>query len=84
MLRGLATVAIVALLALDLLLPRTSLGRRGTEAATRLDQAGAARVGEPLPPFSLVALDTPGGPPVRNEDLLGHRVLLTFERSVDW
>jgi len=81
-LRGLATAAIVLLLVLDLFLPGTSLGRRGTEAVVRADAPGAvARVGERLPDLELQTLE---GRPVRLSDLRGHRVLLTFERSVDW
>jgi len=80
--RWLATLAIAALLALALLAPYTSLGRRGTEHAAR-DEALAAvvEVGERLPELGLVDLS---GRPVRLDDLRGHRVLLTFERSVDW
>jgi cytochrome oxidase Cu insertion factor (SCO1/SenC/PrrC family) len=82
MLRGLATAAIVLLLALDLILPGTSLGRRGNEAAVRAEAEGAvARIGQPLPVLSLTDLD---GAPLRLADLRGHRVLITFERSVDW
>jgi peroxiredoxin len=43
------------------------------------DRAG--RVGEPMPDFALADLD---GEIVRLSDLRGHRVLLTFERSLDW
>ena len=82
MLRWLATAAIVALLALDLFLPSTSLGRRGTEAAARADIDGAVgAIGETLPDIALPNLE---GDLVRLSDLRGHRVLLTFERSVDW
>ncbi|MCZ6462997.1 MAG: hypothetical protein O7A09_01565 [Proteobacteria bacterium] len=82
MLRWLATAAIVALLALDLFLPSTSLGRRGTEAAARADIDGAVgAIGETLPDIALPNL---GGDLLRLSDLRGHRVLLIFERSVDW
>ncbi len=82
MLRWLATAAIVALLALDLFLPFTSLGRRGTEASARADVDGAVgAIGETLPDIALPNLE---GDLVRLSDLRGHRVLLTFERSVDW
>ncbi len=82
MLRWLATAAIVALLALDLFLPSTSLGRRGTEAAARADIDGAVgAIGETLPDIALPSLE---GDLVRLSDLRGHRVLLIFERSVDW
>ncbi len=80
--RWLATAAIGALLLLDLALPSTSLGRRGTEALLRADVPGAiGRVGETLPDFTLPDLD---GTPVRLADFRGHPVLVTFERSVDW
>jgi cytochrome oxidase Cu insertion factor (SCO1/SenC/PrrC family) len=82
MLRWLGTVAILLLLALDLVLPATSVGRRGTDARVRADVATAAvQVGEKLPDFTLNDLD---GAPLRLADLRGHRVLITFERSVDW
>ncbi|MEN8184018.1 MAG: hypothetical protein ABFS46_15940 [Myxococcota bacterium] len=82
MLRILASIAIAALLVLDLLLPQTSLGRRGREAAARNDVPGAfAVLGERLPDFEVEEI---GGGPIRLRDLEGRRVLLTFERSVDW
>ena len=82
MLRWLATLAILALLVLDFVLPGTSIGRRGAEAAVRSDVPGAVgAIGERLPDFTLPDLD---GVPVRLADLRGHRVILTFERSVDW
>ena len=82
MLRWLATAGILALLALDVFLPATSLGRRGPEPAVRGEVAGAAgTLGERLPDFQLLDLD---GRPFTLADLRGQRVLLTFERSVDW
>jgi cytochrome oxidase Cu insertion factor (SCO1/SenC/PrrC family) len=82
MLRWFATLGIAALLALDLLIPKTSLGRRGTEAAVRADVPSAAgAVGETFPAFTLQDLY---GRPVSLSDFRGQRVLLTFERSVDW
>ena len=82
MLRWLATASVGALLLLDLALPATSLGRRGTEALLRADVPGAiGAVGETLPDFTLPDLD---GNPVRLADFRGHPVLVTFERSVDW
>lgn len=82
MLRWLATAAIAALLALDLLLPATPLGRRGNEANLRAEVPGAVgAVGERLPDFTLTDLE---GQPVRLADFRGRQVLLTFERSVDW
>ena len=80
--RVLATAAIVLLLLLDVALPYTDLGRRGSDPIPRLDIAEAlGRVGELLPPLDLVGLD---GGRVRLADFRGKRVLLTFERSLDW
>ena len=82
MARWIATALIAALLVLDLLLPGTSLGRRGTEALARADITDAVgEVGQPLVDFALVDLD---GQRFRLADLRGRRVLLTFERSLDW
>jgi len=80
-LRGLATLVLLALLALNLMLPSTSIGRRGTEAAARADIESQIALGRSLPDFELVGFD---GRVYSREDLLGQRVLLTFERSVDW
>ncbi len=80
--RWLASIAILGLIGLAVGMPQTSIGRRGTETAVRShvgDRAG--RVGEPLSDFALPDL---AGEIVRLSDLRGHRVLLTFERSVDW
>jgi hypothetical protein len=80
--RVLATGLILGLLALDVALPTTSIGRRGSSAAARSDVVGhAGAVGEPMADFALADL---AGEIVRLSDLRGHRVLLTFERSVDW
>jgi len=80
--RVLATIPIVALLAFDLLLPRFDVLRQGTDPVARADvETAVAKVGEPMPDFTLPDLD---GVPVTLSDLRGHRVLLTFERSVDW
>lgn len=82
MLRWLATLAILGSLALAIFIPQTSLGRRGTEKTVRADVPGAlGQIGERLPELGLTDLD---GRPLRLADLRGHRVLLTFERSVDW
>ncbi len=82
MLRILATLVILALLALDVFLPSTALGRRGRDAVARHDVPGAfAAVGERMPDFELQELF---GGPVRLADLEGVRAVLTFERSVDW
>ncbi len=82
MLRWIATFAIGALFALNIALPGTSIGRRGTEAKARFESATASSfVGQALPALDLRDLQ---GRPISWEDLAGHRVLLTFERSVDW
>jgi peroxiredoxin len=39
------------------------------------------RIDQPLPDLALLDLD---GRPMDLEALRGHRVLITFERSVDW
>ena len=80
-LRTIATVALLGLFGLNLFLPSTSMGRRGSEMLVRQDVSSELVVGKPLPPLELVGLD---GSKVTRDDLLGHRVLLTFERSVDW
>ncbi|UCE86872.1 MAG: hypothetical protein JSU66_03830 [Deltaproteobacteria bacterium] len=82
MLRWLATLGILALLALDLGMRATPLGRRGSEARLRADVAGTiGTLGQPLPELDLRRLD---GSPLRLAELAGRRVVLTFERSVDW
>jgi len=80
-LRGLATVILVALFALNLVLPTSSLSHRGSENKIRADVTSQLVIGQKLPPLELVDLD---GRVYTREDLEGHRVLLTFERSVDW
>lgn len=80
--RLLATVLILGLLVLDLALPATPLGRRGTDPEPRADVPGAVgRLGQVFPDFTLADLD---GRPVSLSDFRGRRVLLTFERSLDW
>ena len=80
--RWLATIAILLLLGLAAFVPQTPLGRRGNETTVHAQVgARAGRVGEPLADFALADLD---GEIVRLSDLRGHRVLITFERSVDW
>ena len=80
--RILASIVIALLLVLDLALPYTPLGRRGTEARVRRDIPGAiGEIGQTLPPFTLLDL---AGAPVRLSDFRGRRVVLTFERSIDW
>lgn len=82
MLRWLATAFIVLLFALNLALPSTSIGRRGHDAEVLSDVPGAiGHVGKRLPSFSLTGIS---GERIDSDELLGHRVLLIFERSVDW
>ena len=82
MLRWLATAAIAALLALDVFIPSTPLGRRGPEALPRADVAGVTvRVGAPAPELALRTLE---GAPLSLAEFRGHPLLVTFERSVDW
>lgn len=82
MLRWLATAVIVLLFVLDVFLPSTDIGRRGNEAIRRAEVEGVAdSVGSELADFSLPDIE---GELVRLADLRGHRVLLIFERSVDW
>lgn len=77
-----ATVALGLLLVLDIALPWTPLGRRGREAAERLDEPRAVgRVGETLPDLSFVDFE---GREVKLSDFRGHPTVITFERSVDW
>ena len=81
-LRVLATVAILALLVLDGMLPGMAMFRQGHEIEARAHAPAAVpRVGEPMPDFTLPDID---GVAVTLSDWRGHRVLLTFERSVDW
>ena len=82
MLRWLATAVIGLLLFVVLWLPSTGIGRRSSEAAVRSEAAGALpTVGAAMPDFELLTLDDER---FRLADLRGHRVLVTFERSVDW
>ena len=80
-LRGLATLVLVGLLGLNLALPTSSMSHRGSENQVRQDVTSRLLVGQRLPNLELVDFD---GQTVDREDLLGHRVLMTFERSVDW
>ena len=80
--RLLGTLVILALLVLAIGLPYTSLSRRGSEAAPRRDAPDAVgTTGERLPRLSLEDLD---GNPVSLADFRGQRVVLIFERSLDW
>ena len=80
--RILWTVVIGSLLGLAVALPYTTMGRRGSEAAARRDASEAVgTVGERLPRLSLQDLE---GNAVTLRDFRGERVVLTFERSLDW
>ena len=82
MIRILSTVAIAALILLVIAAPSTPLGRRGTEMKARMEAPGATiGNGDLFPALSLQGLD---GMPLDLTALRGHRVLITFERSVDW
>ena len=82
MLRWLSTLLIVGLLGLDLALPSLDIGRRGAVNDVRQDvRVDRLRVGERMPDLAFEDL---AGAPVSLSSLRGHRVLLTFERSVDW
>ena len=80
-LRGLATLVLLTVLGLNLMMPASSLGQRGSEHKIRNDITSRLLVGQSLPPL---LLNDFAGDSVSREDLLGHRLLLTFERSVDW
>lgn len=80
--RWLASVGIALLLALDIFLPSTDIGRRGAEARVRSDVPEARPAeGQPFPEVAFLDLQGRG---VKVSDFRGTRVLLTFERSVDW
>lgn len=82
MLRALATIVIVALFIVNWMLPSTSLGLRGPDDVARLDvDSMTIEVGARLPDATLLDLR---GLPVELSALRGSRVLLIFERSVDW
>jgi hypothetical protein len=80
--RWLATFLLLGLLALDVLLPRIPIARRGSERVVRAHvPALAGWVGQKLPDLAFEDLD---GRPAHAVDLRGHPLLLVFERSVDW
>ena len=77
--RWLATIAIAAILVLDACLPRTTLGRRGSDPELRADVSGAvALVGEPLPDFELQDID---GRPFSLSEHRGRWVVLEVWRT---
>lgn len=80
-LRTLASLVLLALLGLNALLPSQPATGRGPENRVRQDVETALALGETLPPFELRDLE---GRSFTREDLAGQRVLLTFERSIDW
>lgn len=80
-LRSLASLVVIGLLVLNLMLPSAAMTARGPEKRVRSDLETRLAIGRTLPKLSLVGLD---GRVHTRDDLLGHRVLLTFERSVDW
>jgi hypothetical protein len=80
-LRGLASLVVIGLFALNMMLPTAAMTARGSENRVRADVETQLAIGRRLPELELFGLD---GRRVTREDLLGHRVLITFERSVDW
>ena len=80
-LRVIASAVVIALFVLNAMLPTAAVTARGSENRARQDFDIALMVGERLPPLTLFDLD---GRRYTREDLAGHRVLITFERSVDW
>ena len=82
MLRWLGSFAIVALLALNWAMPSTEMGRRGVDPDPRADvESAILRVGAKMPNLDLTTID---GTHLRLADFRGKRILITFERSVDW
>jgi hypothetical protein len=80
--RWLATFLVVALFGLNLWMPDSALGRRGTETTVRTHvPAASSWQGRRLAPLRFEDL---AGRAVSTADLLGHPLLLVFERSVDW
>lgn len=80
-LRGLASLVVVGLFGLNMMLPTAAVTARGKENLVRADFASQLAIGRKLPDLELFGFD---GQRVTSKDLLGHRVLITFERSVDW
>lgn len=81
--RILATLGILVLMLIPLAGSKLPGMKQGFEPGkVRSDDPDAVgRLGEALPDFELLDLQ---GVPVRLSDFRGHRVLLTFERSLDW
>ena len=80
-LRALASLLVLGLLGINMLLPRAAVTARGSENLVRSDFESRLAIGQKLPELELVTFD---GRRVTRDDLLGHRLLITFERSVDW
>ena len=80
-LRSLASLVLIAMLALNWLLPSQPGVARGPEDRVRSDRVATVAIGDTLPPFELRGLD---GRIHTREDLVGRRLLLSFERSLDW
>lgn len=80
-LRTLASLVLLALLALNTLLPTRPELARGPEDRIRDDRVPTVAIGDSLPSFALRSLD---GRIRTREDLIGKPLLLTFERSLDW
>ena len=59
-LRGIASLALLGLLALNVMLPSTSIGRRGTEAVARTDVESQIVLGKSLPELELLGADGAG------------------------
>jgi len=85
MLRTLASLALLVLLAFDFVLPSLPLTARGPESRVRQDVETPLAIGERLPPFTLHRLDGRG---FTREDLValasGGPLIVTFEQSLDW
>ena len=82
MLRAIATIVIVTLFGLNWMLPDLEIGRRGSSIEWRQDVTTTRiRVGERMPDMALTDLE---GTTFPLSSLRGDRVLLVFERSIDW
>ncbi len=82
MIRWIATILLAAGIVLVIAAPSTPIGRRGSETAARQEAPQSLlAIGDTVPPLALQHLD---GTPFDLSSLQGHRVLITFERSVDW
>jgi peroxiredoxin len=80
-LRSLASLVLLVLLGVVFLLPSQPITARGPEHRVRQDVETALAIEGTLPEFTLHGLDGRG---LTRADLAGRRVLLVFERSLDW